>query len=142
MGTGSRGRAKLRALENGQCAGAAGMPGAARKGEMEREDAAKFPSHTLQILSMPLAKRKKKKKKKSLVPPPPICNFLALIITKCGGICLCTCDGCQQHWKAVTGRKRRKKPPLCFLEQSSVEHFRCSLSDYCCSASNLPFPLN
>lgn len=50
------------ALENGQCAGAAGMPGAARKGEMEREDAAKFPSHTLQILSTPLAKRKKKKK--------------------------------------------------------------------------------
>lgn len=101
------------------------MPGAARKGEMEREDAAKFPSHTLQILSMPLAKRKKKKrrKKKSLVPPPPICNFLALIITKCGGICLCTCDGCQQHWKAVIGGKRRKKS-LCFVEQSSVEHFR------------------
>lgn len=69
------------------------------------------------------SQEKKKKKKKSLVPPPPICNFLALIITKCGGICLCTCDGCQQHWKAVIGGKRRKKS-LCFVEQSSVEHFR------------------
>lgn len=37
-------------------------------------------------------------------------NSFALIITKCGSICLCTCDGCQQHWKAVSGGgKRRKK---------------------------------
>lgn len=53
-------------------------------------------------------------------------NSLALIITKCGSICFCTCDGCQQHWKAVIGGgKKRKKSCVCWSRA------QWSISDAC-----------
>lgn len=49
----------------------------------------------------------------------PAHNSLALIIAKCGSLCLCTCGGCQQHCKAVIEGKREKSIFLCLLGQSS-----------------------
>lgn len=80
------------------------------------------------------SQEKKKKQQRWFLLLPPIRNFLALIITKCGSICLCRRDECQWQWKAVIRGEKKKSLFLCFLEQSSVEHFRCSYSDYCSSA--------
>lgn len=89
-------------------------------------------------LSVPLAKRKK-----PAVPPPPVRNFFALIITKCGSICLCTCDGCQQHWKAVIGGEGGESflmfPGVEFSGAFQMLVFGLLLF---CFACNSPFPLN
>lgn len=83
--------AKQRASANKQCRSAADVPGCAHKVKTVEKYSTKF----LRTPDFKFAFSPEEERIEFLLPA--ICNFLALIITKCGSICLCMCAGCQQH---------------------------------------------